>query len=303
MNPVLAIIIASLIWGAAPPVFKFALTEIPPFTLAFIRFFFAGLIFLPFIQGKKGLDRKTFMNVAAGSFWGIIVNITFFFFGLKVAPSINVHVFSAIGPIVLYLLSIFMLKEKPHPQVMKGILLSFAGVLLIVLAPLYVNANFMDPQTHPITAVIIGNVFFIISMFGAVFHTIYNKKALKKGDPQMVTFWSFMIGAIAFFVPMVYELQYWSFSNLELRSWTGIIFGVFFSSALAYFLHNYALARLNVQKFGIFTYLEPPVAVLVAIPLLHEYPDIFFIFGSVLVFAGIYISQRHPHFKKIRNKG
>ena len=47
MNPVIALIIANIIWGAAAPIFKLALTNIPPFTLGFIRFFFAGSILLP----------------------------------------------------------------------------------------------------------------------------------------------------------------------------------------------------------------------------------------------------------------
>ena len=40
MNPILALIITNVIWGAASPIFKLALTNIPPFTLAFIRFFY-----------------------------------------------------------------------------------------------------------------------------------------------------------------------------------------------------------------------------------------------------------------------
>jgi drug/metabolite transporter (DMT)-like permease len=89
---------------------------------------------------------------------------------------------------------------------------------------------------------------------------------------------------------------------MNMQSWIGVIYGVFFSSALAYFLHNYALSKLPANRVGVFTYLEPPVAVLIAIPLLGEYPDLFFIIGSALVFVGIYLSQRHPHFRKISSQ-
>ena len=36
---ILAVIAANIIWGATPPIFKWALEEINPFTLAFFRFF------------------------------------------------------------------------------------------------------------------------------------------------------------------------------------------------------------------------------------------------------------------------
>ena len=44
MNAILALVIANIIWGAASPIFKYALTDIPPFTLAFIRFFYPWLL-------------------------------------------------------------------------------------------------------------------------------------------------------------------------------------------------------------------------------------------------------------------
>ncbi|EKE12839.1 MAG: hypothetical protein ACD_13C00135G0001, partial [uncultured bacterium] len=49
---ILALIVANIIWGAASPIFKLSLQNIPPFTLAFLRFFL-GSILLIFVVGKK----------------------------------------------------------------------------------------------------------------------------------------------------------------------------------------------------------------------------------------------------------
>jgi len=80
MNPILALIITNLIWGAASPIFKFALQNIPPFTLAFIRFFSAGLIFIPFVfiyrQKVSWLDQIKILWIG---FFGVTINIAFFF--------------------------------------------------------------------------------------------------------------------------------------------------------------------------------------------------------------------------------
>src|SRR3989344_7622828 len=121
MQGTIAILIAYVIWGSAPPIFKFALTDIPPFTLAFIRFFIGGLFFIPFmIHTKSKLKGKYLMHIVLGGIWGISVNVAFFFLGLNLAPSINVHIIGALGPLVLYILSLIILKEKPHPQIIKG---------------------------------------------------------------------------------------------------------------------------------------------------------------------------------------
>ena len=81
MNPVLALIIANVIWGMASPIFKFSLTNIPPFTLAFTRFFFAGLIFLPFARSKwQHLTAKQWFKIILVGFFGR-TDIYLFVFG------------------------------------------------------------------------------------------------------------------------------------------------------------------------------------------------------------------------------
>ena len=304
MLAILALIISNLIWGAAPPVFKYALDGIPPFTLAFVRFFSAGLIFLPFAwQRRQSLSGFQLRHISLAAFWGISVNVAFFFIGLKMSPSINVHIISALAPLILYFLSLRILKEKPHPQIMKGMLVALLGVCIIVFAPLMRSGAF-----HSLAAefsglsIVLGNVFFIIAMFGSVLMTINNKQVLGKVDTIYVTCLEFFIGSIVFIPMMVRELSTWSFTMLTFHGWVGIIFGIFFSSALAYFLLNFALSKMHAQETGIYSYMLPVVAVLVAIPLLGEYPDWFFYVGALFVFSGLIMGQMHPHFHKVQKK-
>lgn len=86
---ILALIAANIIWGAASPIFKFALENIPPFTLAFLRFFGAALILFPFTVKSMWIKREDWLDLFLLSIFGITINITFFFMGLKYAPSIN----------------------------------------------------------------------------------------------------------------------------------------------------------------------------------------------------------------------
>jgi len=85
----------------------------------------------------------------------------------------------------------------------------------------------------------------------------------------------------------------------------GIIFGVFFSSALAYFLFYYGLSKISTQEVGLFTYIDPVVAILIAVPLLGEYPNLYFFLGSILIFGGIFIAENRIHwhpFHKLKIK-
>ena len=140
MNPVLALIITNIIWGAASPIFKFALQNIPPFTLAFIRFFFAGLIFVPFVINKwQPLTVRQWIEIILVGFFGVTINISFFFLGLAKTESINAPIIASSGPIFIYLLSVQFLKEKPKLKVFTGMLVGLLGVLIIILSPIFLG--------------------------------------------------------------------------------------------------------------------------------------------------------------------
>ena len=290
MNPVAALIIANVIWGAASPIFKFALTNIPPFTLAFIRFFFAGLIFLPLAIGKwQKLSLQQWIEIIFVGFFGITVNISFYFLALPKTESINVPIIASSGPIFIYLLSIIFLKEKPKLKILGGMLIALSGVLLIILSPLILDGKKL------VIGAIEGNIFILIATFGTVFQTISARNILKKVNAIQVSTITFLFGSFTFIPFIKNEFINWNFSHLNIAGLTGIIFGVFFSSALAYYFFYYGESKLKAQEVGIFTYVDPVTAIVVAAPLLHEYPNLFYIFGSLLIFGGIYLAEGRIH--------
>ncbi|MFA6081560.1 MAG: EamA family transporter [Patescibacteria group bacterium] len=299
MNPILALIIANIIWGMASPIFKFALTNIPPFTLAFIRFFFSGLIFLPLALNKwQKLNVKQWLEIILVGFFGITVNISFFFLGIEKTESINAPIIASSGPVFIYLLSIILLREKPKLRVLTGMLIALAGVLFIILSPMIVDGK------RFVLGAIEGNLFILVATFGSVFQTIFGRDVLKKVNPMQVAAITFLLGSLTFMPFIPKEFSNWNISLLNTAGWTGIVFGVFFSSAIAYFLFYYGISRLSAQEVGVFTYIDPVAAIIIAAPLLHEYPNIFYIFGGLLIFGGIYCAEKRIHwhpFHRLRN--
>lgn len=295
MNPILALIIANVIWGAAAPIFKFSLTNIPPFTLGFLRFFIPVLLLLPFINGFKlrDLNPKDWLELILGSFFGITINIAFFFLALQKTQSINAPIIASSGPVFLYILSILFLKEKAKLRVLIGMLIALTGVLFIILSPVL-----FDGKSFALGE-LTGNLFLVISTLGAVLHPILYKNILKKVDVMTITCLGFFIGSISFLPMVVGELRLWNVMMLDVRGIVGILFGALLSSLVAYSLYNYGLSKINAEEIGLFTYIDPVVAVLIAAPLLHEYPTIHFFLGAILVFGGIFLAEGRIHWHPI----
>lgn len=292
---VVALIAANIIWGGASAVFKLALENIPPFTLAFIRFFFASLIFLPFMVSRwRTVTFREWMAIVASAFFGIAVHIGFFFLGLKNAPSINAPIILSSAPVFLFVGSLFFLKEKFHLKMLVGMGIAFAGILLIVLYPLFTQSSLSSGIQ------IEGNLFFVISAIsGMVIKPLLNKPIMRRISPVQLTFLEFVIGALFFSPFMLKETAAWSPIMLDSRGMLGIIYGVFFSSAAAYFLFNWGIAKIDAQEVGIFYYIDPIVGLLLGMLLLSEYPTIYYGVGALLVFIGIFIAERRLHYHPI----
>lgn len=285
---ILALIVANIIWGAASPIFKLSLQNIPPFTLAFLRFFGASMILFPFAVSSLWIKREDWFKLIMLSVFGITINITFFFMGLKLAPSINAPIISSSGPVFIYLFSILFLKEKSHKKRLLGTIVSLLGVVIIVGQPLF---------DHGFKGEIFGNLFFLLATIGAVVHAIYCKEIAPKYSAATITFWSFLIGSFTFLPFFVWELSSLSpFSTIDYRGFLGLGFGIFLSSALAYSLFDWGMKKIDAQEAGLFYYIDPVIAAIIAIPLLGEVITSIFLLGSFLVFAGIAIAEGRLHY-------
>lgn len=294
---IIALIIANLIWGAASPIFKWSLTSIPPFLLAFLRFFIASLILLPFAykelnQTKIQLLPKIFIF----TFLGITFNISFFFLGLELAPSINAAIIASIQPFILVILGAWFLKETITKREMTAALISFLGILIIILAPLIGDG-------YQAEMFLIGNLFFLLAALGAIGHAVVGKTILNKENLLGMTLVSFVIGTLTFIPFAVYEhLQnpLW-YLNLGVSGYVGIVYGAVFSSALAYHLYIVGLNGMEASETGIFGYLMPLSAVIIGVLFFGESLNLPFIIGTVLIIVGL-ILQELGFFRSLLHK-
>lgn len=297
---VMALIISNIIWGAAPPIFKLALTNMPLFSLAFLRFFIAALLLLPFLY--KGdywkVSKHDFPLLFQNAFYGISANISFFFLGLRLAPSINASIIAAASSIFTTLLAVIFIKEKPGLKTFFGNLIGFIGVLFIVLSPL------SDHQININKGEVLGNFFLVLATLSAAAQAVTSRKLALKYRSRTFTFYSFLIGAASFLPLALHELlsePSWPL-YLDLRGISGIIFGAVFSSFIAYSIWGFAAEKITASEIGLYMYINPIITVLIAVPLLGEKITSPFIIGTTLAVLGIYVAERRIPYLPIHHR-
>lgn len=292
----LALVAANIIWGAAFPIYKWALENVEPFTFVFLRFFVASLLLLPFVGKDLHIDRKDYGRILVLSVTGVTLTVTFWFIGLQYAPSINGAVIEAMSPILLMVFSVIFLHEKLKSRTAIGTLISLSGVLFIILRPI-LEQGAADKM--------VGNFFYVLAAVAAVVHSIMVKDIIKKYSVLKLTFWSFLIGSLAIMPLALYETYQKGFlEGINYQGIIGLSYATFFASGLAYTLFSYGMKYVKANESGIFVYLAAIVTVIVAVPLVGEEVTQTFLIGALLVFGGLYIAENktpfHPlhHVKK-----
>lgn len=294
---VIALIIANVIWGSSFPIYKWALTDIPPFTFVFLRFFIGAIIIFPFTNHDLYIEKKDRFKLIGGSFIGITLAISFLFLGLRLAPSINAPIIFSSSPALLLLVAFFYLKEKLKPKIIIGTAISLVGVILIIVRPLLENG---------FQGAILGNLFFILAIIADTTHTVILKRFINKYSTLNLVFWSFVIGAAPLIPMVIIENKHQNLlNNFTPQAYIGILYGAILAAVAAHILYTYGIKQIKTSEIGIFSYVDPVTTALVAIPLLGESITFYYLLGSVLVFLGIFIAERRIHshpFHLLRSK-
>lgn len=284
---ILALILANIIWGAASPIFKWSLLDIHVFSLAFLRYFIPTVAIGLFCFRELGIDKKDLKKFFLSAFFGITLNISLYFIAIQHTQSINQPIIASAAPVFTIIGAILFLNERPKRKVLLGNLIGLTGILVIVVMP------FLE---HSRDGSVFGNLLLVASTIVAVVNTIVSKELLAKYNPLTVTFWVFLIGSLTFLPLFIGEsLRYGMLTGLTIQGEVGILYGSLFSSFFAWFLFYWGLKYILASETVVFSYIDPVTALLIAAPLLHEYPSPLFVVGCFLVFFGIYVAEGRLH--------
>jgi len=190
------------------------------------------------------------------------------------------------------LLAIFFLKERFKLRKILGMLVGLGGIFLIIFEPL-LEQGFDGSIT--------GNLLLVLATLGAVGGTITGRKLFTRYDPLTLSFWAFVIGSMTFLPLALYE--YASIPNLypllDIRGYSGILFGSVLSTAAAYTLYNWGLSKITATDTAMFAYIDPVVGAILGYFMLNERITPLYLLGFLFVFGGIYITKNRVHYHSL----
>ena len=260
---------------------------IPPSGFILLRvigaFFLFFLIYKVFIHEK--LESKDLLRLVACGFFGVAVNQLFFFEGLNLSTPINASIIMTINPIIVIIISFFLLKESFGIKKIFGILIGLLGAGLLIL-----NKGEVDLSNNLRT----GNILVFINASSYAFYLVIVKPLMTKYNPITILAYVFGFGML-FVIPFGYnELSNVNWSTMPQTIFLQVIFVVFCTTFLAYLFNAFALKNLNPTTVSIYIYLQPVLASAFAIFWGVDKINSEKVVAALIIFIGVYlVSQRN----------
>ena len=264
---------------------KLTLTEVPIFSLGFIRQIIAAIIFFPFVAKDLKIERADIKPLVIATLLGTNINLFFFFSGLKLTHAINASILVAAVPIFTLLAAHLYLKEKLTAKLVISSATALFGALIIIGMPIMAS-DFKS---------VLGNIFLMAATLSFVAYEIIAKKLLRKYSAAKITFYMFVIAAIIFLPNSILELKTnpaW-YTKVDLSGILGLLYGIIFASALASYLWQKGLSLIPAGEAALFFYISPVSGIIVSMLLLGEKVTTSFTLGAILIVIGVYLAEHH----------
>ncbi len=282
------LVLTTIFWSGNFIVGKAAtIYDIPPFSLNFFRWLFAGIILLPFTF-KEIILKKNYIKENVGLFIILgITSITVFnsivYYSLYFTQVITGVLMISTIPVWIILISSLLKIEKTNIYQIFGILLSLIGVMAIVTKS---DLNVIKGLEFNK-----GDLSIIIAMFSwAIFSTLLKKKKLKVS--QITLLQVVIIFGLIFLTPIyIIELLLGNYILLEKPFFLTLAYVVIFPGLLSFLFWIKGISVIGANRSGIFLHLMPIFGSIFAIIIFKEKIMFYHLIGAIFIIFGIRISN------------
>lgn len=250
--------------------------------LVLFRTIGAGILFsiIYLYLPKQKLPNKDKLYLAVAALFGIVLNQLLFFGGLQYTTAVDTATIHTSNPLIVLGLSIVFLKSKFNRIQLLGIILGFIGALVLVLYQkgFQINTNYLK-----------GNLMIFGNTFAYAIFLIMLKPILQKYNALTVMFWVYLFASIML-LPMgigLYSETNWV--EIIQNNAVSLFYIIVMITFLAYFLSTFSLRKLSPMVVSFYIYLQPVLAMIIAIILGEQLPNLVKLSATLLIFIGVYL--------------
>lgn len=280
--PYVLLTLTALLWAVNMVLGRFIAGHIPPVSLAFLRWVGATLVILPFAFGQIRRDlpliRRHFWLLVVLAATGISSYNAMSYYGLQYTEAVNGLLVQSTSPLMVALWSFLLFREMLAPGQALGILVSLAGVTLIVgRGDLSVLSHF---SLNP------GDVWILVALLIYAFYAAILRKRPALGPLSFLAV-IMALGSVLLIPFAAWEVAQGRVLHLDGLTVSVLAYVMVGPSIIAYLFFNRAVELVGANRAAPFLHLMPVFGTTLAVVFLGEHLAWYHLAGYALVIAGI----------------
>jgi drug/metabolite transporter (DMT)-like permease len=285
-SPYLLLVLTTLFWSGNFVLGRAVHTVFTPFTLSFWRWAVALAILLPFVwtslRRQAPLLRRHWPLLLLLSILGVVNFNTFVYIGLQTTTATNAVIMLSITPVLIMGLSFLLLRQTVTVWQTLGIILSLAGVLIIVG-----RGDLGSLLARQVNA---GDLWILAAVLSWALYSVCLRWRPAELQPLNFQTATMLLGMIVLTPLYGWDLAHDRLFSLNVATVASILYLALFPSILAYIFWNRAVAELGANRTGQFLHLMPAFGAILSMIFLGERLYAFHGAGIALIALGIWLA-------------
>lgn len=281
----LLLLSASMLFWAGNWVLGRALRDaLEPFTLNFVRWAIATLILAPFalpaLRAQLPVIRRRWGILLLLALTGVSLFHAMVYLGLKSTTTVNAVLLNSSLPLFILACSWVLERERSTPRQVGGVLLSLAGILVILSRG--------EPASLLALDVHAGDAWILAAMpVWGVYSVLLKRRPPEIGGVPFLFVIS-ALGTLLLVPAAVIAPPRWPGTEAAL----GVLYIAVFASIIAFICWNRGVAIVGANVAGVTLHLLPLFGTVLAILFLGESFHAFHAVGFATILAGVVIATR-----------
>jgi len=281
-----------ILWGFAWPVGRLLALDLPPISIAAIRYAIVVPVFFLVLYLKEhsiGIPRTWTRTFLAMGMLNTTLYQAFFLFGVRYAAASDDSLVIGIGPVLISMMAAIALKEQLTKWKILGLATGLSGVATISL----LSPN-VDVSNRPLGIALVFGGAITYALYTIILRRFINKTRADATPPTpsslRIISWVSLIGWL-FLIPFSLVETPWN-APWNNESWLGILYLALFSTIIGYVFYIDGVAQIGASRASIFSNLVPVFGVTSSYLVLHESLSIWHAASFTLIFLGVILVNR-----------
>ncbi|MFC2112090.1 DMT family transporter [Bacteroidota bacterium] len=275
---------AMTMWSMTFVWYKIVNEVYPPFAIVFLRLLISCLVMLGIAVFTSVLQKLQRRDIPYFILLAFIYPTIYFIaesLGLTmIHASLGAVIISTI-PLIVPIGAYMLLNERVTMFNILGILISFMGVLVVIL-----NRDFS------IGAEPVGILLMLVAVLCAVGYTLMVKKLTERYNAYSITVYQNIFGTLMFLpLFLIFDFKEFMAADHTQKAILNLGYLAIFGSSLAFIFFNYSIKKIGATRTETFSNLIPVLTAVFAYFMLGEELGLKKIIGILIVLAGLFLSQ------------